>query len=84
MPGADKLPLTLYLHQPAQQELPEASALLDLTQHWLHGLHPQGITLLTLVGPQVTVHPLYQQKVLGDTAVGNQRNGTLFEPYTYG
>ena len=39
--GADQRPLTPHLSQPAQQELPEAAALLDLPEHQLHdGLAP--------------------------------------------
>ena len=48
--GADQRPLALNLLQSPQQELPEASALLDLSEYRLHRLHAQRIALATPFG----------------------------------
>ena len=50
MSDADEQPFPVYLRQTPQQELPEASALLDLAKHRFHSLHPQSVTLQASLG----------------------------------
>ena len=62
--GADQQPLPVNLLQAPQQELPESPALLDLTEHRLYCLHPQGVALTPPFGPQLPSHPVSGRTVL--------------------
>ena len=56
----DELPLQVHPRQTSQQELPEVLALLDLAEHWLNRLHPEGVALTSPFRPQLAPRPKLQ------------------------
>ena len=69
---ADERPLPLHLLQAPQQELPESPALLDLSEHRLRRLHPQGVALTAPFRPQLPPHPVPGRQSLGYSASGRR------------
>ena len=72
MSGADEQPLLVHLRQTPQQELPEAPALLDLAEHRLNRLHPEGVALPSVFRPQLAPHPVPDRQSFGYAATGRR------------
>ena len=71
--GADEQSLPVYLFQAPQQELPEASPLLDLPEHRLHRLFAQPVALPSPFRSQLPPHPVPGGEIGWNPSPGSQR-----------
>ncbi len=58
MGGIDERPFSAYLPHPPQQELPRATALLDLAEHRLDNRFPLSVAPSTARGAERAAHPI--------------------------
>lgn len=79
--GTDQRPFPAHLLHPAQQELPEAAALLDLAEHRLDDRFAPGIEPSTALRAERTAHPVGHRQSDRGPAPGRGRQGlTMVRP----
>ena len=68
MSGSDQIPLAIDLLNAAQQEMPQATGLLDLSVHWVHDRFALGVVPGTILAAELAIHAGFDVGVLGQRA----------------